>query len=651
MTFASGKFQKQVCSGAFRKVRLLWQCRAVPVVLLLGIVVVFTGCAGVVDANGPKSSSPPQAAIQVTPGSLNFGSTVVGKKVSQTLSVANTGKISVNISQVNLSSSQFSVSGLVMPLALPVGQSSNFQVWFDASSAGNATGTLTVQTDAGISSQQVALAGAATIAPAQIDVNSTSLNLGSATVGTTAKGTLTLTNVGGANLLISLISVVGNAFAVSGITTPSTIVPGGSATLSVSFSPTAAGNDSGNITITSNDPQTPTTIISLTGTGTSAPVAPTITTQPVNQTVTAGQAATFTVVAAGTAPLSYQWQKNGVNIAGATSASYTTPATTTSDSGATFRAVVTNSAGNATSNAAALTVNAAPVPGIQVSSNSINFGNDVVGSYTAQVLIITNTGTATLTITQVTETGSAFSVSGFSLPVNVSVGQQTTVNVIFQPTSVGAASGNISIVSNAPNSPTSVGLTGTGIAATLTLGINPTNLNFGNVTTGTSSASQNVTITNTGNSSVTISQITLSGSGYSMTGGSAPVTLSPSQNLTLSVQFSPTNAGSVNGSISIVSNASGSPATVSLAGIGVAPVQHSVALIWNASTSTVSGYNVYRSTKSGSSYTKINSSLVAALNYTDSTVQNGTTYYYVTTAVDSNGNESVYSNEASAIIP
>ncbi len=62
------------------------------------------------------------------------------------------------------------------------------------------------------------------------------------------------------------------------------------------------------------------------------PVLPTITTQPANQTVTAGQTATFTVVAAGAAPLNYQWQKNGVNIAGATSASYTTPAATTSDS-------------------------------------------------------------------------------------------------------------------------------------------------------------------------------------------------------------------------------------------------------------------------------------------------------------------------------
>src|SRR5207253_1999012 len=100
----------------------------------------------------------------------------------------------------------------------------------------------------------------------------------------------------------------------------------------------------------------------LTSLQTSAdPLAPTITTQPVNQTVTAGQTATFTVVASGTAPLSYQWQKNGANIAGATSSSYTTPATAIADSGATFDVVVSNSVGNATSNLATLTVSAAPL--------------------------------------------------------------------------------------------------------------------------------------------------------------------------------------------------------------------------------------------------------------------------------------------------
>jgi hypothetical protein len=80
-------------------------------------------------------------------------------------------------------------------------------------------------------------------------------------------------------------------------------------------------------------------------------------------------------------------------------------------------------------------------------------------------------------------------------------------------------------------------------------------------------------------------------------------------------------------------------------------VTHNVALSWIASTSTVTGYNVYRTTVSGTGYAKINSSLVVPLLYTDTTVQNATTYYYVTTAVDASGSESVFSNEVPAVIP
>ncbi len=460
----------------------------------------------------------------------------------------------------------------------------------------------------------------------------------------------------------------GNQTVTAGVTATFAVVAAGTAPLSyqwqkngVNIAGATAASYTTPATTTSDSGATFDVVVSNTvGTVTSAaatltvnpaPVAPTITTPPGNQTVTAGVTATFTVVAAGTAPLSYQWQKNGVNIAGATAASYTTPVTTTADSGSTFRAVVTNTAGTVTSSAATLTVNPAPAPAIQLNSSSISFTNAVVGTNSSQALIITNTGTAALTITQVTPTGAAFGVSGFTLPLNVNAGKQTTITVNFLPTLVGSVSGNISIVSNAPTSPTPVTLTGTGIAATITLSISPTSLNFGNVTTGTSSATQNVTITSTGNSSVAISQINLVGAGYTMTGGSAPVTLTPTQSITLVVQFSPTTAVSIPGSITVVSSATGSPATITLSGTGVAPVQHSVALTWIASTSTVSGYNVYRSTVSGSGYTKINSSLVAVLDYTDSTVQSGTTYFYVTTSVDSSGNESVFSNEVSAPIP
>src|SRR2546425_6301575 len=88
-----------------------------------------------------------------------------------------------------------------------------------------------------------------------------------------------------------------------------------------------------------------------------APVAPSITTQPANQTVAAGQTASFSVATTGTAPLSYQWLKNSVAISGATSSTYTTPATTIGDNGAQFTVAVSNSAGSSTSSAASLTVN------------------------------------------------------------------------------------------------------------------------------------------------------------------------------------------------------------------------------------------------------------------------------------------------------
>ncbi len=89
--------------------------------------------------------------------------------------------------------------------------------------------------------------------------------------------------------------------------------------------------------------------------------APSITTQPTNASVNVGQTATFTVVASGSVPLSYQWQKNDSAIAGATSASYTTPGTAMSDDGSQFKVVVSNSAGSATSNPATLSVSAASV--------------------------------------------------------------------------------------------------------------------------------------------------------------------------------------------------------------------------------------------------------------------------------------------------
>src|SRR5689334_11073521 len=118
--------------------------------------------------------------------------------------------------------------------------------------------------------------------------------------------------------------------------------------------------------------------------------SPAIVTQPASQTVAAGQIVAFSVTCTGTAPLAYQWQKNGANISGATAATYTTPATTASDNGAQFAVVVSNGAGSVSSNAAILTVNTAPSIINQPTSQNVTAGQTATFSVSA-------TGAAPLT--------------------------------------------------------------------------------------------------------------------------------------------------------------------------------------------------------------------------------------------------------------
>ncbi|MGB6546981.1 MAG: choice-of-anchor D domain-containing protein, partial [Candidatus Acidiferrales bacterium] len=145
-----------------------------------------------------------------------------------------------------------------------------------------------------------------------------------------------------------------------------------------------------------------------------AVVAPAVTSNPASQAITAGQTATFSIAATGTAPMTYQWKMNGASISGATSASYTTAVTTTANSGETFSATVSNSAGSATSNGAALTVN--PIATMLLNSNpsSLNFGSVAMGSDGVLSVTLTNSGNSTVTVSNVSISGSGFTPSGVS---------------------------------------------------------------------------------------------------------------------------------------------------------------------------------------------------------------------------------------------
>lgn len=190
-------------------------------------------------------------------------------------------------------------------------------------------------------------------------------------------------------------------------------------------------------------------------------------------------------------------------------------------------------------------------------------------------------------------------------------------------------------------------------AAVPTLTISSASVAFGNVTVNTPTTLP-VTLTSTGTAPVTINSGTLSGTGFTMTGATFPVTLNPDLAVTLDVQFDPAITGAASGQLTIRSNSSANgTAVISLNGTGET-VPHEADLSWGApssSTDPVVGYNIYRSVGGSSAYQLLNSSAGTLTAYVDSTVQAGLIYDYYITSVDSSGVESAPSNQAAATIP
>jgi hypothetical protein len=330
------------------------------------------------------------------------------------------------------------------------------------------------------------------------------------------------------------------------------------------------------------------------------------------------------------------------------------PQATGADSGSLWISFTTqgsNGKGNGGSGSAGLTV---PVSGTAVSlgqlspnPTSLSFGNIQVGTSQSQWETLTNIGGSSVTISQVTDAGTGFSISGLNLPTTLTPNQSLTFNTTFAPQIATSATGTITVSSNASNPTLTIAQTGAGTSQGQ-LTVSPASANFGSVTVGTS-ASQTGTLSATG-ASVTVSSASVSNAEFSVTGVGFPLTIAAGQSVPVAVAFTPQASGTASAQLSFTSNASTS-STESLTGDGVAAAQHSVSLSWAASTSLVLGYNIYRGGTSGGPYTKVNSVLDSATNYLDSSVQAGQTYYYVVTSADSTGAESTYSNQVQAVIP
>src|SRR5437879_1694446 len=206
-----------------------------------------------------------------------------------------------------------------------------------------------------------------------------------------------------------------------------------------------------------------------------------------------------------------------------------------------------------------------------VSPSALSFGNISLGSSSTQTVTLTNSGTANVTISQATPSGNGFSITGLTIPLTLSAGQRTSFNVAFAPASAGSITGSLSLVSDASNSHSTIALSGNGVTSTFLLTASPSSLSFGNVTVGSNSTPQTVTLTNSGNSSVSISQINVSGRGFSASGLTAPLTLAAGRTASFSMVFASTTAGTATGNVSLVSNATNSP-TIALSASRLQPI-------------------------------------------------------------------------------
>jgi hypothetical protein len=343
---------------------------------------------------------------------------------------------------------------------------------------------------------------------------------------------------------------------------------------------------------------------------------------------------------------------------------FTTPANVVAGGNTTFTATFTPTAVSSSTGTVQITSNASATPAsvsltgagvqaqISASPTSVAFSSVVDGNSNSQPVTLHNNGNATLTFSNIVVSGAGMSINGLTTSSTIAAGGSLTFNALFAPTTAGAVNGSIQLTTNGTPSPLTINTSGTGVAATQTLSASPTSLSFGTQTLNTS-ATQTSTLTNTGNANVTITGLTTTGAGFSASGVTNGTMLTPGQTATVTVTFDPTTAGAVRGAqVTVTSNASNSPTTITLSGTGQAASSHSVLLNWDASiTSGVNGYNVFRATTSGGySTTPLNPSPITTLSFTDSTVTSGNQYFYVVTAVDA-GQASADSNEVSVTIP
>jgi hypothetical protein len=396
-------------------------------------------------------------------------------------SAAPSGGLSVNLSSSN------AVVTVPPTLTVPA-NATNAEFTAMVSSVSTVqTATLTASTGS-LSSSFALQLNAAT---ATLTVSTNSLVFGNTAVNATATQSLTLTSTGAVPVTISGVTLIGAGFTVSGINFPVTLNPGHAAILNIGFAPTGIGPVSGQLSISSNSSTSGTALISLSGTGTAAPAA-------LSALFCSSGAMTGSGTDACTVTLSTSAPSGGLNVSlSSSSSAVTVPSTVTVPAGAASAGFTASVSSVATAQVVRMTASTsgmftsftlqlnAAILALSINATSVAFGDVMVNTPATQSITLTSTGSVPVTVNGATLTGAGFTMSGVDFPATLSPNQEATLNLEFDPTTPGAATGQLTIASNSSTDPTAViSLSGNSQPA-ITLKLSSSMISTGATLTGT----------------------------------------------------------------------------------------------------------------------------------------------------------------------
>jgi len=388
-----------------------------------------------------------------------------------------------------------------------------------------------------------------------------------------------MTNSGNKAVSIGSASVSSKYFALSAPTLPLSLATGQSTNLSVSFTPNASAVFNATLSL-SSDASNGTQTVALSGDGTGL-----LTLNPTSEdfgsvTVGATKSQTVTITNGDSASVSISqlsvdntaFSINGIttplSLAASQSATFTI-AFTPKSSGSAAGTVTINSNGSNPSLAMAVSGTGVSPGALSANPTSLSFASVIIGNQASLSETITNTGASSVTVSNVGISGAGFAVSGIATPLTLTGGQSATFTVSFAPTVAGAVTGSLTVSSTATNPTLTIPVSATGVTPGA-LAANPTTLSFGSINTG-SNRSLSETITNTGGTSIAVSKVGITGTGFSFSGITTPLTINAGKSATFTVSFAPTSAGAVSGNVTVTSTATNPTLTVPVSGTGVSP--------------------------------------------------------------------------------